>query len=169
MANEGYPRPPSTQSTCLKAAGITCLVVVVVGIAFAALAAFVILRNPAVKRGRLALQCRMNLQNPNEAQDISDALERYVRRNGKYPARLEDLYPNFLEEKTILHCPADPRPADVASYQYTPPAMDALPSIVVVKCYRHRIIPDQPPLVILLRKNGQLTMQETGSAPYRPR
>ena len=178
MANEDastQPTAPSTRSSCLKTAGITCLVVLILGTAVVLWGFKQLLKNPAFNKafsaGRSMSQCQMNLQNPGSGQDISDALERYAKRNGRYPAGLAELYPNFLENKAVLHCPADSRPADTVSYDYRPPDVNAPPTTVVVECRRHTILEGQPPWVIFLRKDGKVLKEgyKPRSGPPEPR
>ena len=170
MTHEGYRgvSPASTQSSCLRTTGITCLVAVVVGIAIIVWLVTMVTKYPALRH---AAECQANLQNPDpdNQQDISGALERYARKKGKYPASLEELYPNFLENRKILHCPADKRPVRIVSYEYTPPAVKAPPSVVVIRCDRHVIISGRPPLVLLLHKDGKIVTQGFGGALQKPR
>jgi len=136
---------------------------VIVGIAVAFWIYRMMAKNPAIRQAygqaRFVAECQMHLQNPNSPDDIADALERYAKRNGKYPASLEELHPNFLANKAILHCPADPHPNNTVSYEYYPPAIHAPGTTIVVQCRRHRVFEDQPPLVLSLYKNGQVAKQ----------
>ena len=177
MTDEGHPAGPAApgaRPNCLRTVGITCLVSLVVGVAIVAWIAIMISKNPTFRQvysgAYLAAECQKNLQHPDphNTQDISGALERYARRNGKYPASLKELYPNFLENRRTLHCPADSRPVGVVSYEYTPPAMNAPPTTVVIRCGRHAIIRGQPPLVLLLYKDGRVCTQKPAGAPHGP-
>ena len=163
MSNEirpPEPTAPQTRSNCFVTAGITCLVLVIVGALIALWGFRALFRNPVFKQGisgaKLVAECQFHLQNPNSPQNISAALERYRTRNGRYPDKLEDLCPVFLENKAILHCPADPRPKDVVSYEYMKPKTDAPGTVIVVECKRHIIIQGQPPLVLTLTKDGRV-------------
>lgn len=157
------PAPPRTKSNCLAASGITCLVLLIISVLGFIWIARMVTKNPAANQfyneAKLIAQCQLNLQDPGGAQDVYDALERYSTRYGKYPAKLADLYPTFLEDKSVLHCPADPRPKDVVSYDYTPPAPDAPGPTVMVECKRHVLMEGQPPLILKLRKDGQIDKQ----------
>lgn len=171
MTNETQPVEPTApraKSNCAVAVGITCLVVLILGVLILLWIVRMLSTNPAFKQAyggaKLMAECQLHLQNPNSKQDINDALERYRTRNGKYPAKLDELYPDFLEDKAVLHCPADPRPTDVVSYGYTQPAVDAPGTTVVVECRRHVIVHGQPPWVLMLRKDGQVT--RSGYAPH---
>jgi hypothetical protein len=73
-------------------------------------------------------------------QETTSALRRYAERNGMYPAKLSDLYPDFLETRDILHCPADHSSPDSVSYKYTRPKMSDPPDKAVLSCARHTII-----------------------------
>lgn len=158
MTEDSYPTGSTartTQSNCLKAAGITCLIVVIVGLALVIWTVTLVTRNPAIKRAynqsKLVVQCQMNLQ------EIGGALERYSKRNGQYPGTLDELYPSFITKKEILHCPSDPRPKNTVSYEYHQPAMDAPGSFTVVECKRHVVVEGQPPWTISLFKDGRVT------------
>lgn len=165
MSNEARANGPVRRSDCLRTAGITCLVLVVVGAGIALWIAGMVYKNPTMKRvynsAQFVAQCQMNLQHPNNAhgQSIGAALERYVRRNGEYPASLADLYPDFLEDRSVLHCPADERPEDVVSYEYIRPKVDDPGGTIVVRCKRHVVIEGQPPVVLMLDKDGRIKRQ----------
>lgn len=77
-------------------------------------------------------ECTQNLT------ELSAALTRYHNKNGSYPARLEDLYPDFLQNSRVLWCPAAVRDRSAgSSYRYRRPASDAAPKFVAVGCYDH--------------------------------
>src|SRR5207249_8519135 len=40
-------------------------------------------------------------------EQIGRALEAYQKEQGRLPAHLSDLYPKYLSDKTVFHCPAD--------------------------------------------------------------
>ena len=162
MTNEDHSFPliapvTNNKSSCVKTAGITCLAALIAGIIVVIWSVNYVLRNPALSKAfseaQLMAQCQIQLQ------EIGGALERYSKRNEKYPAGLAELYPNFLEKRSVLHCPADRRAKDVVSYEYTPLAMDAPPATVVVECKHHIMIKDQPPWTISLYKNGRVGRQ----------
>ena len=149
------PSAPTTKSNCLRVAGITCLVVVVIGILIGVWIFNALSKNPAFqkayKEAQLRTQCKENLE------EIGGALQRYSRRNGKYPATLAELCPNFLENEAALHCPADRRPDPY--YEYYAPAVDALPTAVVAECKRHTVLENQPPWKLSLRKDGKVILK----------
>ncbi len=59
------------------------------------------LRLPGLSKDPLTQQCRENFKR------IAQALHRYAEDNeGRYPASLEDLYPEYVEDEGILVCPA---------------------------------------------------------------
>ena len=129
----------------------------IVGIGIGIFIVNMLLKNPAFRvfftEAQSIAQCQINLQ------EIGGGLDRYARRNGKSPAKLSELYPSFLETKTVLHCPDDRRSKDTVSYDYIPPAMNAPPSTKVVECTRHIVVKGQPPWVISLYKDGHVTKQ----------
>lgn len=178
MADEGHPRhppAPKAKPNCLRAAGISCLAAAIVGVAIGLWIVNLISRNPALKKAyteaQAVAQCQMNLQNPRSEQDVSGALERYARRNSKYPTSLEELYPDFLEERAVLHCPADPRPESTVSYEYTPPSADDSPSAIVIECDRHVVVKGQPPWTLQLRRDGRIVRHQPvpRTSPVEPK
>ena len=150
----------STRSNCLRAVGVSCLVVVIAGIAMGFFFVNLLTKNPVFRRiykeAQSIAQCQLNLQ------EIGGALDRYSRRNGKYPATLEELYPNFLEKRSFLHCPADPRRINVISYKYTPPTIKSPPSTTVIECKRHVVLEGQPPWIVSLHKDGKVFQRGYG-------
>ncbi len=157
------PAAPRTRSNCFVVGGITCLVVLIIGILITIWLVVSVSKNPTFKKvfsgAKLVAECQLHLANPSGTQDIYDALERYKTRYGQYPAKLADLYPTFLEDKAILHCPADTRPKDVVSYDYYPPTDKSPANAVIVECRRHVVMEGQPPLVLQLTKDGQVLKQ----------
>jgi hypothetical protein len=111
--------------------------------------------------------CQMHLQDSNSESDIAGALARYAKWNHKYPDKLTDLYPTFLNSKSLLHCPADPRPENVVSYEYMKPDINAPGDTVVVVCRHHVMMPDQPPWVLKLLKNGSVVREMPNPADSR--
>ena len=173
MTNPDFPTqpqpiPPRTRSNCFVVGGITCLVLVVIIAGLTIWGIILASRNPQIKKAvssaQLRAACQLHMSNPSTGQDIYDALERYRTRYGQYPAKLADLYPTFLEDRSVLHCPADTRAKDVVSYDYYPPAANAPGSTVIVECKRHIILEGQPPLALQLTKDGQVLSQ--GFTPH---
>jgi tetratricopeptide (TPR) repeat protein len=65
-------------------------------------------------------------------QAIGRALAAYQRDNGELPPHLSDLYPKYLADKKLLHCPADPSPGEpglegTLDDEIRPPADPAMP------------------------------------------
>ena len=54
--------------------------------------------------GDAAAVCTQHLQ------AIGRALAAYQREKGELPPHLSDLYPQYLTDKSVFHCPADPSP-----------------------------------------------------------
>lgn len=161
MSNEITPTNSAAsgnKSSCMKAIGISCLVVVIVGLALGFWITGMVSKNPVLRPALRNIYteaqhitiCEMNLR------EIGGALDRYSRRNGKYPDNLADLYPNFMEKRAFIHCPSDSRSKDIVSYDYTPPSMDAPASTVVIECKRHIIMKNQPPWTVSLYKDGKV-------------
>lgn len=161
MENEEYPprpvAPDKTQSSCIRAAGMTCLVVAVIGLIVGFWIFRTLTRNPVFQKAYQGAmqrkQCEQNLT------EIGGALQRYANRNGAYPDSPAKLYPNFIEKSELLHCPADPTDKAV-SYEYAPPAMNAPPTTIVAACRRHKILEDHPPIGLFLLKDGRVISED---------
>lgn len=143
----------------LRACGLSCVLAIIIAAVLAVFIFGLINKNPVFHKtfsnAKLVVECQLNLSNEG-SRSVSKAIERYVRRNGKYPERLEDLYPVFLDDKDILHCPADLSAGDSISYEYYKPEMDAIPSTVIVRCRHHIMGDDQPSWEIALLKDGKV-------------
>ena len=155
MSDQTNTPAPRSGPNCLKSMGIGCLVIIAVLLAIS----FIPGPQKMLGAAALAAQCQLNLYNPDNNQNISEALDRYVTKNGSYPDKLEDLYPEFLTDKRVLHCPADPRPQNVVSYDYNKPSMDAPDDTIIIKCKRHVIFKGKPNPIIVLRKNGKARLE----------
>jgi hypothetical protein len=94
----------------------------------------------------------------NNVQEIGGALSRYAVRNQKYPEKLADLYPEFLENRSALHCPSDPSPSSTVSYDYFPPKIDSPDSTIVLTCRRHALMKGISTIVILT-KGGDVSVK----------
>lgn len=158
MANEPIPEltPAPKKSGCMRAAAITLLIAVVIGMLVLFWVFKYVFQNPAFhsafNQAQARQQCKVNLE------EIGGALERYSRRNKAYPTSLDQLYPNFLENQATLHCPADPNPGAV-SYDYYPPVMNAPGTALVAECRRHVAFENQPPWKLQLFKDGHVLSQ----------
>jgi len=135
------------RSSCFRTIGITFLVLFVLGIPALFLIARVAFQIPNV---RLYVTCTQH------AQTISFALDRYATKNGKYPQKLDELYPDYIEDKSILLCPLDKHPDGGSSYTYTRPSLDAPGDTIILTCKRHIIFPGQPPMLVAVTKDGQV-------------
>jgi len=56
-----------------------------------------------------------------QLQAIGRALAAYQRDHGELPPQLSDLYPRYLTDKKLLHCPADPSPGEPGLEGKVPP------------------------------------------------
>ena len=157
MANENIPllTPEPKKSGCMRALAITLLIVVVIGILGMLWVFKLLSKNPTLKQAvndaQARNQCKANLE------EIGGALDRYSRRNRQYPASLDLLYPNFLENQASLHCPSDLKPG--VSYDYYPPAMNAPAKTLVAECRRHPTFENQPPWKLKLYKDGKVVTE----------
>ena len=157
MTNEDMPvpAPAPKKSSCMRALAITLLIAVVVAVLVMFWVFKYLFKNEAFQKAfnqaQARQQCKANLE------EIGGALERYSRRNKAYPTSLDQLYPNFLENKAVLHCPADPNQG--VSYDYYPPAMNAPGTTLVAECRRHVAFENQPPWKLQLFKDGKVISQ----------
>lgn len=161
------PEQPKPKSNCFAVGGITCLVVFVLLVGLGIWVFRLLSNNTIFKKAfggaKLVAECQLNMANPSSDQSIYGALERYNTKYGRYPQKLGELYPTFLEKRSVLHCPADPSPTDTISYEYTPPATNAPANTIMIECNRHVLVEGQAPLVLKLQKDGQVLKQ--GYAP----
>jgi hypothetical protein len=100
-------------------------------------------------------------------QTIVAALNRYATKYNQYPEKLESLYPRFIEDRKVLHCPSDPRPTDIVSYEYHRPKIDSPDSTVLVTCSRHTPFRNLPSVIVGVRKDGTQIVSQTESHPTR--
>ncbi len=154
--NDSLPQPTqqtpqSNGRSALRIAQVSCLLILILATALIISAAIMFFRNPTahgiIGEAKTIAQCQINMQ------EIGGALDRYSRRNDHYPAKLDDLYPMFLEKKDILHCPSVP---DTTEYDYIQPSADADPKTAVITCKRHIIMKDQGPWILILQKDGKV-------------
>lgn len=65
------------------------------------------------------------------------AAERYCRDKGHYPAHIEDVYPEYLADRSALRCPADTATdPSKSSFTYQPPD-PAHPDRPMLTCSHH--------------------------------
>ncbi|MHB9037181.1 MAG: hypothetical protein ACYC64_10970 [Armatimonadota bacterium] len=100
------------------------------------------------------VSCRTNMI------EIGAALQRYYDVNGTYPERLVDLKKDYLKKPSVLHCPLDKSSDSDTSYIYHRPKPDSPASFVVLECNRHRLGKDMPFTKLLLRKDGNITVEK---------
>lgn len=145
--NETRQTPPRRSFGCLRVTGISCLVVFLIGLVGWIWLYNMVMKVPRFRDYRICVE---------HVVQIGGALQRYSQRNGHFPDSLAQLYPDFLDRRVLLHCPADKRPVDVISYDYKRPDAKAPATTVVLTCRRHVLMDRQPPVVISLQKDGQL-------------
>ncbi len=111
-------RPTDGGSGCLKALGVTCLTLLVLGI-IAVLALFPTVRG-VFQTAQGAAQARQ------DGETIRQAILAYHQKNGAYPPTLISLVTDGESDGRDFHSDldADPSPAHV-SWDYTPPAESA--------------------------------------------
>lgn len=162
MSTNQYPGEPQQKKSgaggCLKAAGIGCLVIVVIAVGLGIWGYSAMRKNPIFRQGFERAQvmglCAANLQ------AIGSALNRYsAEHSGKYPAKLDDLCPKYILDKSKLQCPQS-KPGGVAfCYEYTQPSPSAPDTSIIVTCRYHIIVDGQPAVPIRLMKNGEIDSQ----------
>jgi hypothetical protein len=128
-----YTPPPQNRGGgsggCLKAAGITCGVLLLLGVVlvlFSVMAVKKQLQNPDI-HNPVGAGIAAGISATN-GMKIQQAIVRYHQQTGKYPANLNALYPNYLTDGKILHSPLDsnPNPGHI-SWTYIKPAEGADP------------------------------------------
>ncbi|MDO8587205.1 MAG: hypothetical protein Q7T82_09210 [Armatimonadota bacterium] len=154
---ECQSKPPRRRSRWVLPLVILSILLLVCLTLFAA-GVLVVMRTDTFKglmgQAQVAAKCQVQLQT------ISAALHRHEISRGEYPQSLDMLYPDYLPSRSAFRCPADPRDPNSGppSYSYTKPAKEASETSVVCVCDRHRIVKDQPPVRIMLLKNGEVSM-----------
>ena len=131
------PTPPSNSGSggCLKAAGITCGVLLLLIIGFGFWVASVVKQQVS----------HPNVHNPfgvavaaakaaTDGIQIQQAILKYHTGTGKYPEQLSDLVPDYLPDGKILHNDLDPNPSPGhVSWTYTKPPEGADPKTPILK------------------------------------
>jgi hypothetical protein len=130
---------------CFKTVGITFAVLTIVLILVMFWVSHMVMRVPNLRNYAICIE---------QSQEIAAALNRFATKNDQYPEKLEELYPRFIEKKSVLHCPLDKSAPDAVSYEYHRPAMDAPDDTVVLICRRHVLFKGQPAVIVATRKDG---------------
>lgn len=73
----------------------------------------------------------------HQMEELTAALQRFRNKHDSYPPHLQDLWPDFLTDESILWCPADEARKGPTSYDYLRPAPDAPSTDIVLKCRFH--------------------------------
>lgn len=141
--NKGESYSPN--KSCTQAIGISCIVLLLIIAGLTYWLYTIFKKNPSME---YMGECMMNMG------QISGALDRYKQKKGEYPQKLEDLYPNFLEDISVLHCPSDSSPINKPSYEYEIPNKKDPPDTIVVCCKRHKIMNTE--MWLCVQKNGKL-------------
>jgi hypothetical protein len=149
-----YNAPPpqkSGGSGCLKAAGITCLVLVVLGV-IGAIVAINAVKNAASNPHSIFGQVGAAISAAKGGAEIQQAIVKYHTNNGKYPDKLGQLVPQYLPLATLhSDTDADPNPAHV-SWTYKKPSEGAPPKTPILSLPLKFEVPGQ---------NGTNTEQST--------
>lgn len=162
--NMGYSpmSPKRGGSTAWRGLLIGCSILIGILIVFMIIFGFMVgnlMKNPETKKAlqqsmkdAQAMQsCQQNLS------EISGGLERYRIAYQSYPSKLEDLYPRFLKDKSVLICPEDTNPQGNCSYTYNKPDLKSPPTTPVVVCNRHHQM--GAPMTIVLQKDGSVKIK----------
>ncbi len=170
MSTNQYPGESPRKrgaSSCLKAAGIGCLVIVVVIVALTIWGFSLAKKNPIFQR--TMQETKVMGECSERMAKIGNALNTYAAQNGgKYPMKLDDLYPKYVTDKSMLQCPSGAQKGTVCSYEYVQPAPDAPGETVVLTCRHHVIVEGQPPMPIVLTKKGKVEADQQQFNPKPP-
>lgn len=150
------PTKESSGSGCWKFGLIGCGVIAAIVVLGMVGMVYYVSKNTAVKQMVL---CSKNMQ------EIHAALVRYEIRNKTYPSDLRELVPDFLPNKSVLHCPADSSTIEV-SYTYMKPAPGAPDTTIVLSCDRHKFKDIVVPL--RMQKDGRMAPQEHPPGSPKP-
>jgi len=132
------PPPPPNQGNsngCLKAAGITCGVLLVLGILLAVVIGFTVKRqldhpDRHSPMGFITATTKTALN----ASVIHRAIVQYHTANGHYPNNLASLVPKYLPDASTLHSPLDSiESPDHISWQYIKPKEGGNPHTPVLR------------------------------------
>jgi len=115
---------------------------------------------------RDTMRCKTNME------EIGGALNRYSDVNGCYPANLESLKKDYLEDLSVLRCPLDKSTENSPSYIYHCPKENAKDTDVILECDRHRLYSGMPVSMLVLLKNGKFKVinpphRKTARAPEK--
>ncbi|MHB0999649.1 MAG: hypothetical protein ACYC27_10415 [Armatimonadota bacterium] len=152
MNNQSKTTTPGSNNSCLKAAGISCVVILVTTIIIGFWLYSAFKTNPVFKDvykdANLMTECLQQID------QVEEAFYRYNQKNGKYPSELNELYPTFLENKNIIICPLVRKSNGDTSYEYKAPDKNATGSTVVMICNRHRVL--NAPVTYHLLNDGSI-------------
>ena len=125
---------------------IGCAVLAVFIIASLAITIYMFYRTPYYQD---LIECKSKLKRAGAA------LERYARKNDKYPDKLADLVPDYLPVSD-LHCPADKSDPKTITYIYTKQDINAPGKAVLLTCDRHKFGQSTTPILLQYLKNGDV-------------
>lgn len=145
-------QPVKRSRSCWAIGGITCLTLLIITIALIYFLYVKFSKTPVFKNA-YSNATQMSECIPHLG-EISGALDRYKQKKGAYPAGLNDLYPDFLEDKSNLHCPSDASPTDTVSYTYERPDSKTQSEDRVVICSRHSLM--NVGVLLVIQKNGKI-------------
>jgi len=118
------PPPPANNSNgCLKAAGITCGVLVLLGVIIGIIGVVAVKKQLAHpdKSSPFGVVVIVAKATPDGVA-IHQAIVSYHNKTGKYPNKLEDLVPDYLPDGKKLHNDLDPNPSPGhVTWKYTKP------------------------------------------------
>ena len=129
------PPPANNNGGCLKAAGITCGVLLLLGVIVGVLGVVAIKKQLAHpdKSSPFGVVVIVAKVSP-EGVAIHRAIMNYHNKTGKYPPNLQALVPDYLPDGKILHNELDtnPSPGHI-TWQYTRPEEGAGPKTPVLR------------------------------------
>lgn len=130
---------------CFRTVGITFVVLAALAIPVLFWLSHMVMKVPRLRNFAL---CTIQVE------EIGGALNRYAKMYDRYPDTIDELYPRFIENKSVLHCPSDSSKTDKTSYQYAKPSLDAPADKIMVTCTRHTPFEKGTHVLVGVRKDG---------------
>lgn len=135
--------PPRSNNGCLKAFGITCGVLLLLGTLAVIFGGLAVRKSLSKKGSLLNTAMGVGTATPNGIK-IQQAVVAYHRAKGKYPPNLQALVPDYLTDGKLLHSDLDSNsnPGHV-SWTYVKPAANAPGSTPLLRLPYQLPIPGQ--------------------------
>lgn len=158
--------PRNSSGGCWKAFGITCGVLLVLGVIVIFFAARFVKDSVKDRHGLFGQIAGIGMTAANGAA-IQQAVVQYHQKHGRYPDALSALVSDGLIDGRVLHSDMDPDPSPGhVSWRYTKPAEGAPGSTPLLKFHFRLNVPtgrNQPP------PESDVIINLDGSSPRSPR